>query len=250
MVAQLEAQVDRETADGAGEFDPATLPVGRRDRGRARALPPGRRRALRRRRAGSGGGRAGTGDGRRPPLGEAARGGVDCYRGRPMKVDGAIPGELARAADAARRAEAAGYDGAWTAETSHDAFMPLAIAAEHTERLELGTGIAVAFARNPMTTASVAWELQAFSKGRLLLGLGSQIKPHIEKRFSMPWSHPAPRMREFVLAMRAIWTSWQEGTKLDFRGEFYTHTLMTPFFDPGPHPTGRRRCSSPPSARG
>jgi probable F420-dependent oxidoreductase len=155
-----------------------------------------------------------------------------------MKVDGAIPGELARAADAARRAEAAGYDGAWTAETSHDAFMPLAIAAEHSERLQLGTGIVVAFARNPMTTASVAWELQAYSKGRLLLGLGSQIKPHIEKRFSMPWSHPAPRMREFVLAMRAIWTSWQEGTKLDFRGDFYTHTLMTPFFDPGPHPYG------------
>ncbi|MEY2754000.1 MAG: hypothetical protein RJB65_358, partial [Actinomycetota bacterium] len=89
-----------------------------------------------------------------------------------------------------------------------------------------------AFARNPMNLANIGWDLQAFSKGRFILGLGSQIKPHITKRFSMEWSHPAARMREFVLAMRAIWDCWLNGTKLDFRGDFYTHTLMTPFFTP------------------
>jgi len=96
----------------------------------------------------------------------------------------------------------------------------------------------VAFARNPMTTAVIANDLQAFSRGRFMLGLGSQIKPHIEKRYSMPWSHPAARMREYILALRAIWASWNEGTKLNFRGDFYTHTLMTPFFSPGPNPYG------------
>src|SRR5205823_6202732 len=111
-------------------------------------------------------------------------------------------------------------------------------AAQRTERMELGTAIAVAFARTPMTLAVTANDLNRGSKGRLVLGLGSQIKPHIERRFSMPWSHPAPRMREFVLAMRAIWASWNEGTKLDFRGDFYQHTLMTPFFNPGPNPFG------------
>ena len=134
--------------------------------------------------------------------------------------------------------EEAGYDGGHTAETTHDAFLPLVLAAQATERLELGTSIAVAFARTPMTMAIVANDLQVASKGRLVLGLGSQIKPHIERRFSMPWSHPAPRMREYVLAMRAIWASWHDGTKLDFKGDFYTHTLMTPFFSPGPSPYG------------
>ena len=99
-------------------------------------------------------------------------------------------------------------------------------------RLELGTSIAVAFARNPMTLANIGWDLQAFSKGRFMLGLGSQIKPHITKRFSMEWSHPAPRMREMILAIRAIWDTWENGTPLAFRGDFYTHTLMTPFFTP------------------
>ena len=112
------------------------------------------------------------------------------------------------------------------------------LAAEHTERLELGTGIAVAFARNPMSTAVLANDLQSFSKGRFMLGLGSQIKPHIEKRYSMPWSHPAPRMREFITAMRAIWSAWHNDTKLAFRGDFYKHTLMTPFFNPGPNQYG------------
>jgi len=156
-----------------------------------------------------------------------------------MKVDGGINAELSQTAATARNAEAAGYDGAWVAETSHDPFMPMAIASEHTERLELGTGIAVAFARNPMNLANVADDLQRYSEGRFILGLGSQIKPHITKRFSMEWSHPAARMRELVQAMHAIWDTWQDGTKLDFQGDFYTHTLMTPFFDPGPNPHGR-----------
>ena len=149
-----------------------------------------------------------------------------------MKVDGSLGTDLAKAGANAREAEAAGYAGVWTAETSHDPFLPLLLGAEHTEHLELGTSIAVAFARSPMTLANTAWDLQAFSKGRFILGLGSQIKPHITKRFSMEWSHPAPRMRELVLAMRAIWNTWLTGEKLEFRGEYYTHTLMTPFFTP------------------
>lgn len=158
-----------------------------------------------------------------------------------MQVDGGIGSNLARAAAQAEQQEAAGYDGLWAAETNHDPFLALTLAAEHTERIELGTGIAVAFARNPMTLAQTAYNLNAFAQGRLLLGLGSQIKAHITRRFSMPWSHPAARMREFVLAMRAIWDAWEHGTKLDFRGDFYEHTLMTPFFDPGPNPFGAPR---------
>ncbi|MFZ9158994.1 MAG: LLM class flavin-dependent oxidoreductase, partial [Ilumatobacteraceae bacterium] len=149
-----------------------------------------------------------------------------------MKVDGGISLNLHEAATSAREAESAGYSGAWTAETSHDPFLPLLLAAEHTSKVELGTSIAVAFARSPMTLANTAWDLQAFSKGRFILGLGSQIQPHITKRFSMPWSKPAARMREMVLAIHAIWAPWLTGAKLDFRGEFYTHTLMTPFFTP------------------
>jgi probable F420-dependent oxidoreductase len=158
-----------------------------------------------------------------------------------MKVDGGITFDLANAARAAREAEEAGYSGIWSAETAHEALFPLLLAADATEHLELGTSIVVAFARSPMTLAVQANDLNAYTKGRFILGLGSQIKPHIEKRFSMPWSHPAPRMREYVMAMRAIWASWHEGTKLDFRGDFYTHTLMTPFFDPGKNPYGAPR---------
>jgi probable F420-dependent oxidoreductase len=150
-----------------------------------------------------------------------------------MKVDAGLGNDLSKAAAAAGDAERAGYSGIWSAETSHDPFLPLLLAAEHTTTIEVGTSIAVAFARSPMLVANIGWDLQAFSGGRFTLGLGSQIKPHIEKRFSMPWSHPAPRMREFVLAVRAIWDCWlHEGGKLDFRGEFYKHTLMTPFFAP------------------
>ena len=149
-----------------------------------------------------------------------------------MKVDGSIGFDMKKVAENAAAVEAAGYSGAWTAETSHDPFLPLVLAAEHTESLEIGTSIAVAFARNPMTLANTAWDLQSYSDGRFILGLGSQIKPHITKRFSMEWSRPAARMREMVLAMRAIWDTWLTGERLQFRGEFYTHTLMTPFFAP------------------
>jgi probable F420-dependent oxidoreductase len=154
-----------------------------------------------------------------------------------MKVDGGL-GPVSGAGDTARSLESAGYDGAWSAETSHDPFLPHVLAADATSTLQLGTGIAVAFARSPMTLANTAWDLQVQSEGRFLLGLGSQIKPHITKRFSMPWSSPAARMREMVLAIRAIWDCWDGEGKLDFRGDFYTHTLMTPFFDPGPSPYG------------
>jgi len=156
-----------------------------------------------------------------------------------MRVDGTVmtarPEEMPAAA---RELEELGYDGVFTAETSHDPFLPITLAALETERIELATGIAVAFARNPMSTAVIGNDLQLYTKGRFILGLGSQIKPHIEKRFSMPWSEPAKRMREFILAMRAIWACWNEGDKLDFRGEFYRHTLMTPFFNPGSNPYG------------
>jgi len=155
-----------------------------------------------------------------------------------MQVDGGIGFDPSDAVATAKRAEEDGFDGVWCAEASHDPFLPLILAAEHTERIELGTGIAVAFARNPMSTAVLANDLHAFSEGRFLLGLGSQIRPHITKRYSMPWSHPAARMREFIMAMRAIWAAWNDGEKLAFRGDFYTHTLMTPFFDPGPNPHG------------
>jgi probable F420-dependent oxidoreductase len=158
-----------------------------------------------------------------------------------MLVDGGIGSDLAKAAAAARGQEELGFDGLWAAETNHDPFLALTLAAEHTDRIELGTGIAVAFARSPMALAQTAYNLNAFAEGRLLLGLGSQIKAHITRRFSMPWSQPALRMREFILAMRAIWASWEDGTKLDFRGDFYEHTLMTPFFDPGPNPFGAPR---------
>jgi probable F420-dependent oxidoreductase len=155
-----------------------------------------------------------------------------------MKIDGGIPADLAGAGARAAELEATGYTGGWTAETSHDPFLPLGPAAAQTSTLELGTSIAVAFARSPMTLANLAWDLQAYSQGRFILGLGSQIKPHITKRFSMPWSQPAARMRELVLAIRAIWDAWLTGGRLDFRGEFYTHTLMTPFFSPNPADLG------------
>ena len=152
-----------------------------------------------------------------------------------MRVDGplVIP-DLRSVAAAALALEEAGYDGTYTFEGPHDPFLPLVVAAEATERLELTTAVAIAFARSPMTLASQAWDLQALSGGRFHLGLGTQIKPHVERRFSMPWSAPAARMRELVLAGRAIWTTWQDRVPLEFRGDYYTHTLMTPFFDPGP----------------
>lgn len=156
-----------------------------------------------------------------------------------MKVDAPLfAADLSEVPKQARELEELGYDGIFSAETSHDPFFPLVIAAQHTTRVELATGIALAFPRSPMHLAHIAWDLQAASEGRFILGLGSQIKAHIEKRFSIPWSQPAARMRELILAIRAIWESWNEGSKLNFRGDFYTHTLMTPFFSPGPNPHG------------
>jgi probable F420-dependent oxidoreductase len=131
-----------------------------------------------------------------------------------------------------------GYDRAFSFEAKHNPFVPLAAAAEHTERMQLGTAIAIAFARTPMTLANVAWDLQTLTDGRFALGLGSQIRPHIEQRYGMPWSHPAARMREMVLAIRAIWEAWEAGSDLAFEGEFYEHTRMIPAFDPGPNPFG------------
>jgi probable F420-dependent oxidoreductase len=149
--------------------------------------------------------------------------------------------EIAGAGGLFAELEGAGYDGAFTYETSHDPFLPLVLAAERTTTLRLGTGVAIAFARTPMLLATVARDLQDVSKGRFTLGLGSQIRPHITRRYSMPWSQPAARMRELVLAIRAIWDAWDGVAPLEFRGQFYTHTLMTPVFNPGPHAYGRAR---------
>jgi probable F420-dependent oxidoreductase len=156
-----------------------------------------------------------------------------------MQIDAALTTtDLNSVPQAAAAIEAAGYDGVFSFEGTHDPFFPLLFAAEHTERLQLTTAVAIAFARNPMTLAQTAYDLQLASHGRFRLGLGTQIKPHIEKRFSMPWSQPVERMHELVLAIRAIWDTWHTGAPLAFRGEFYRHTLMTPFFNPGPSPYG------------
>jgi probable F420-dependent oxidoreductase len=158
-----------------------------------------------------------------------------------MKITGRVPSDLAEAGPAARVLEALGYDCGAAPETKSDPFLPLAVASQTTRTLELMTLIAVAFARSPMTLAQAGHDLNAASKGRFILGLGTQIAPHITRRFSMPWSHPAPRMREMIAAMHAIWDAWYEGKKLDFRGEFYTHTIMTPYFVPDDLKYGRPR---------
>ncbi len=146
--------------------------------------------------------------------------------------------DLTDAPALARAAEEVGFAALWTSETKHNPFLPLALAAEHTDRIYLGTAVAIAFPRSPMVTAQVAWDLQKYSRGRLLLGLGTQVKAHIERRFGMPWEAPVAKLREYILALRAIWDAWQNRTRLNFRGRFYKHTLMTDFFDPGPieHP--------------
>ena len=137
-----------------------------------------------------------------------------------------------------RELEDIGYDGGFSFEAKHDPFLPLVLAAEHTQRLQLGTAIAIAFARNPMNLANLAYGLQLISQGRFLLGLGSQVAPHIRNRFSMPWSEPAKRMREIILAIKAIFARWEGQAELNFEGQFYRHTLMIPAFDPGPNPFG------------
>ncbi len=139
------------------------------------------------------------------------------------------------------RLEEIGYDRAFSFEAKHDPFIPLAVAGEHTSTIELGTAIAIGFARTPMTLANTAWDLQTVTGGRFVLGLGSQIRQHIEQRFSMPWSRPVARMRELVCGIRAIWESWAEGTPLSFEGDFYTHTRMIPAFNPGPNAFGTPR---------
>jgi probable F420-dependent oxidoreductase len=149
-----------------------------------------------------------------------------------MQVSAGLLSGLAAVPERIRELEKMGYHGGYTAEVNNDPFFPLLLGAEHSERMELFTAIAVALARNPMTMANLAHDLQQYSGGRFVLGVGSQIEAHISKRFSMPWSSPAARMREFVLALQAIWGCWYEGKKLDFRGEFYQHTLMTPMFTP------------------
>lgn len=137
-----------------------------------------------------------------------------------------------------RELEEIGYDGGFSFEAKHDPFVALAVAAEHTTRLRLGTAVAIAFARNPMNLANLGYDLQSISAGRFVLGLGSQVKSHIEKRFSSTWSHPAARMTEIVQAVKAIWACWEGKAPLAFEGRFYRHTLMIPAFDPGPHPYG------------
>lgn len=140
--------------------------------------------------------------------------------------------------DEVRRLESKGYAGAFTYEGPHDPFFPLLLASRASTSIDLYTAVAIGFARNPMILANIGWDLQAISQGRFLLGLGTQIRPHIEKRFDMPWSKPAKRMREMVLAIKSIWHAWENGERLDFRGEIYSNTLMTPMFDPGPAPYG------------
>ena len=157
-----------------------------------------------------------------------------------MKIDdgaGVTTSPLQAEAEAVA-AEAAGYDGFAVPETKHDAFTALTLAARATERIALRSGIAVAFSRNPMTVATLANDVQLVSGGRFQLGLGSQVQAHIERRYAMPWSRPAARMEEFVRAVRAIWSAWAGEDRLFFKGEFYRHTLMTEFFDPGPNPHG------------
>lgn len=160
------------------------------------------------------------------------------YHGQ-MKIYTTAPLEDPRdARESFRRLEEIGYDGAFSFEAKHDPFLPLVSAAETTRDLQLGTAVAIAFARNPMNLANLAYGVQSISEGRFILGLGSQIRPHILNRFSMPWSSPAKRMREIVLAIKSIFARWEGLAELDFRGEFYRHTLMIPAFDPGPNPFG------------
>jgi probable F420-dependent oxidoreductase len=157
-----------------------------------------------------------------------------------MKIDVRLSfTDLGQVPGLARAVEVAGFDGLWSSETTHDPFLCLALAAEHTARVEIGPAIAVAFGRSPLVVAHTAWDLAAASRGRFILGLGSQVRGHIERRFGLKWEAPSTRMREFVGALRAIWRAWQERAPLKFQGRFYTHTLMPPFFDPGPQPFPR-----------
>jgi probable F420-dependent oxidoreductase len=158
-----------------------------------------------------------------------------------MNLDVTLPYDtpLKTVSAAAKAAELFGFHALWTAETQHDPFLPGPLIAEHTTRIRFGTAVAVAFARSPATLAHTAWDLAAVSRGRFILGLGTQVKPHIERRFGMPWpDSPVGKLREQIQAIRALWHTWQTGERLNFRGEHYKLTLMPPFFNPGPidHP--------------
>jgi probable F420-dependent oxidoreductase len=152
-----------------------------------------------------------------------------------MKLDtGLFARSLKEIPAAAKSAEEHGFDALWSVETSHDPFFPLAIAAEHTKRVKLGTAIAVAFPRSPMVLAQIGWDLQEQSEGRFILGLGTQVKGHNERRFGVKWEHPGPKLKEMIQMIHAIWDCWQNNSRPSFKGEFYNFTLMTPFFNPGP----------------
>jgi probable F420-dependent oxidoreductase len=156
-----------------------------------------------------------------------------------VKLDaGMLTHDLETIPDYARKVEAVGFDCLWSAETQHDPYLALAVAATSTSRIKLGTNIATAFSRSPMITAHIAWDLQKASGGRFILGLGTQVKAHNERRFSVKFESPGPKIAEAIQALRAIWDCWQHGGKLDFKGRFYSFDLMTPFFNPGPieHP--------------
>jgi probable F420-dependent oxidoreductase len=155
-----------------------------------------------------------------------------------VKLDGFLLGTPESGGELAAELEALGYDGVWTTETRHDPFLPLALAASATTRVTLGTAIATAFTRSPMVTAIAAWDLQRASRGRFVLGLGTQVKAHNERRFSVPFESPGPKLRELVEALRHIWGAFQGEHPLRFRGRFYRHDLLTPFFDPGPLDVG------------
>jgi probable F420-dependent oxidoreductase len=154
-----------------------------------------------------------------------------------MKLDAALAIDATHLRDVARivqAAEAIGFGALWAPETQHNGFFPLLIAAEHSQKIQLGTAVTIAFPRSPMVMAQNAWDLQALSGGRFILGLGTQVKAHIERRYSTAWDAPVARLRDYIGALRAIWSAWQVGGKLNYQGQFYQHTLMTPFFNPGP----------------
>ncbi len=152
-----------------------------------------------------------------------------------MQIDtGLLTADLRTVGHLAAEAEAMGYDGIWTAEAGHDPYLPCALAATTTERVSIGTNITVAFPRSPLVHAQIAWDLQAASRGRFILGLGTQVRGHNERRYSTAWTAPGPRLREMIQLIRHIWDVWQNGTRPGFEGEHYRFSLMTPFFSPGP----------------
>jgi probable F420-dependent oxidoreductase len=156
-----------------------------------------------------------------------------------MKLDTILAvNSFTEATTIARAAEEMGFDALWSPENQHDPFLSLAVATAATSKLKLGTAIALSFPRSPMSLAYTAWDLQKASNGRFILGLGTQVKGHNERRYSVKWGSPGPKLREIILALRAIWDCWQNGSKLNFVGEFYHFTLMSPAFNPGPiaHP--------------